>query len=182
MSEERTDREALTSEQIERAIYLARGEKVMLDADLATLYGVTTKALKQAVRRNRERFPEDFMFELTLEEFRALRSQFVTLKESDSQRGQHPKFRPFAFTEQGVAMLSSVLRSARAAEVNIEIIRTFVRLRRLLATHEDLARKLEELESRYDHQFQVVFDAIRALMEPPATPRRRVGFTEPEER
>lgn len=145
----------------------------MLDADLADLYQVPTKVLNQAARRNKDRFPTDFMFQLTAEEFSALRSQIVTL---DSGRGRHRKYLPYAFTEQGVAMLSSVLRSKRAVSVNIEIMRAFVRLRELLATHKDLANKLEMLERKYDAQFKVVFDAIRELMKPPVANKRKIGF------
>ena len=164
--------------QAERRILLIRSQKVMLDFDLAELYGVPTKALNQAVRRNLERFPEDFMFQLTDEEVPrsddALRSQIVTLK---SGRGQHRKYRPYAFTEQGVAMLSSVLRSERAVQVNIAIMRAFVRLRQMLAGHAELASKLEAMEKKYDGQFKVVFDALRQLMAPPpATPKKEIGF------
>ena len=164
-------------EMIERRIFLIRRHKVMLDHDLAELYAVPTKALNQAVTRNLERFPEDFMFQLTWEESRTLlRSQFVTLK-----RGQNIKYRPRAFTEQGVAMLSSVLRSQRAVQVNIAIIRAFVRLREILATHKDLARKLEAMERKYDAKFKVVFDALRKLMEPPPEKTRRaIGFQPPK--
>lgn len=144
----------------------------MLDIHLAQLYGVETKALKRAVKRNKDRFPGDFMFELTKEEYDVLRYQFGTLK-----RGAHSKYAPYAFTEQGVAMLSTVLHSKRAIRVNIEIMRAFVRLRELLVTHKDLARQLEELEKKYDEQFAVVFRAIRELMTPPETPsKRRIGF------
>jgi hypothetical protein len=161
-------------ERIERAILLIRGQKVMLDTDLAALYGVTTGRLNEQVRRNRERFPEDFMFQLTEEEAKALRSQFAILK---TGRGKHRKFLPYVFTEQGVAMLSSVLRSERAIKVNVEIMRTFVRLRQILASHADLARKLEALEKKYDAQFKIVFDAIRELMEPAEQkPKRKIGF------
>jgi ORF6N domain len=132
-----------------------------------------TKSLNQAVRRNPERFPADFMFELTMEEARILRSQTVTLKPG---RGQHRKYSPRAFTEQGVAMLSSVLRSPRTVRVNVEIMRAFVRLRRMLASNAELASKLDAVESRYDGQFKVVFEAIRELMMPPERPRRRIGF------
>jgi hypothetical protein len=164
----------IPTERIERAILLLRGERVLLDRDLAALYGVSTKVLNQAVQRNRKRFPDDFMFQLTPSEHDALRSQFVTLKRG---RGKHRKYLPYAFTEQGVAMLSGVLRSQRAIHVNIEIMRAFVRLRQLLATHKTLARKLEELENKYDGQFKVVFEAIKLLMEPPTPPhRRRIGF------
>jgi hypothetical protein len=166
----------LPEERFDRLILLVRGHKVILDADLAAMYGVTTKTLKQAVRRHRDRFPEDFMFELTWEEVeRFLRSQIVILK-----RGRHLKYLPFAFTEQGVAMLSSVLRSPRAVRVNIEIMRAFVRLRRRLSLHGELARQLKALEDRYDVQFKVVFDAIRELMEPPpGPPKPRIGFHRP---
>jgi hypothetical protein len=142
-------------ERIEKSILLIRGQKVMLDKDLAELYGVETRVLKQAVKRNVKRFPIDFMFELTKEEHQSLRSQIVILK-----RGQHSKYLPMAFTEQGVAMLSSVLNSERAIEVNILIMRAFVKLREMVASHEDLMRKVEEMEKKYDHQFQVVFEAI----------------------
>ncbi|MCG8554504.1 MAG: ORF6N domain-containing protein [Proteobacteria bacterium] len=174
-------------ERIEQTILLIRGHKVMLDADLAALYGVETKALNRAVRRNLERFPEDFMVQLTEQEVAALRSHFGTSNAGGSAilrsqfgtskgRGGR-RYAPYAFTEQGVAMLSSVLRSARAVQVNVQIMRTFVKLRRLLATHEDLARKLDALERKYDRQFKVVFDAIRELMAPPdPKPRRRIGF------
>jgi hypothetical protein len=160
-------------ERIERAILILRGHKVMLDSELAALYSVGTKALNQAVSRNIERFPEDFMFRLTEEEATRLRSQIVTLK---TGRGHHRKYLPYAFTEQGVAMLSSVLRSPRAVQVNIEIMRAFVRLRELIATNRDLARRLDHLEKKYDSQFKVVFDAIRELMAPPEKPRRSIGF------
>src|SRR5882672_12124555 len=151
---------AVRVEDVSRAILVLRGHKVLLDTELAALYGVSAKRFNEQVRRNRNRFPTDFMFQLTAEESRSLRSQFATLK---SGRGQHRKYPPYAFTEQGVAMLSSVLRSARAVAVNIQIMRAFVRLRQLLASHAELARKLEALEKRYDAQFRVVFDAIREL-------------------
>ena len=158
-------------EVIQGKIVLIREEKVILDFHLAELYGVETKLLKRAVRRNISRFPRDFMFELTKEEHDSLRRQFGTLK-----RGEHAKYLPYAFTEQGVAMLSSVLNSERAILVNVEIMRTFVRLREILATHKDLARKLEELEKKYDEQFAVVFEAIKELMTPPEPPpKRRIG-------
>jgi len=152
---------------------LIRGHKVMLDDDLADLYDVQTKVFNQAVRRNRNRFPSDFMFQLTDREYDSLRSQIVTL---NSGRGRHRKYLPYAFTEQGVAMLSSVLRSNRAVQVNIEIMRAFVRLREVLATHKDLAAKLEAIEKKYDAQFKVVFDAIRQLMIPPEPKKRKIGF------
>jgi hypothetical protein len=172
-----------------RPILLIRGQRVMLDSDLAALYGVETRALVQAVKRNVDRFPEDFMFQLAWDEATALwsqmrrstvpaargrarsRSQSVILK-----RGANLKYLPHAFTEQGVAMLSSVLRSPRAVHVNIEVMRTFVRLREILSSHADLARKLAALESKYDAQFKTVFDAIRALMAPVRAPRPKIGF------
>jgi len=165
-------RSAALVERVERRIFLIRGEKVMLDSDLAEMYGVVTKTLNRAVRRNRERFPSDFMFELRVKEIALLRYQFGT---SNAGRGGR-RYRPFVFTEQGVAMLSSVLHSDRAIQVNIAIMRAFVRLRRLLATHRDLARKLDELEQKYDKRFAVVFVAIRRLMAQVDPPRRRIGF------
>jgi hypothetical protein len=161
-------------ERIRSAIRLVRGQKVLLDNDLAPLYGVETRVLNQAVKRNAARFPEDFLFQLTSEEAEAWlrsRSQFVILK-----RGENLKYRPYAFTEQGVAMLSSVLHSDRAVQVNIEIMRAFVRLRQMLASHADLARKLEALEKKYDVRFKAVFDALQQLMKPPEPARREIGF------
>jgi|SRR5882724_3846012 len=159
--------------QIERLIFIIRGHKVMLDSDLAGLYDVTTKNLKRAVNRNKSRFPSDFMFVLTKEEYRSLRCQIGTL-----EKGQHAKYLPYVFTQEGIAMLSSVLQSERAAQVNIAIMRAFVRLRELLATHKDLARKLDDLEKKYDAKFQAVFNAIRQLMKPvPIQSMRRIrGF------
>lgn len=167
--------------RIARSIFLIRGQKVMLDADLAILYGIGVGRLNEAVKRNKERFPDDFMFQLTNEEFNDFKAQIATanLKSqfaiSSSWGGRrHP---PYAFTEQGVAMLSSVLRSKRAIKVNVEIVRAFVRPRQILASHADLARKLEALEQKYDAQFKIVFDAIRELMEPvePRT-KGKIGF------
>lgn len=157
--------------QAERRIFLIRQQRVMLDFDLAALYGVETRALKQAVRRNAERFPEDFMFELAEREIAAMLSQNVI-----PGRRQLGGARPMAFSEQGVAMLSSVLRSPRAVQVNIAIMRAFVRLREMLLTNADLARKLAALESKYDAQFKAVFDAIRQLMAPPSKPQREIGY------
>jgi hypothetical protein len=165
------DPSLVPTERIERAILALRGHKVMLDADLAAMYGVETKVLVRAVKRNKERFPSDFMFQLSHDEFESLRFHFGT---SSSWGGR--RYLPYAFTEQGVAMLSSVLRSRRAARVNIEIMRAFVRLRRMLQANADLARKLATLEKKYDAQFKVVFDAIRELMAPPEKPRRSIGF------
>ena len=162
-------------ERIAQSILLIRGQKAMLDEALAALYGVEVKVLNQAVRRNADRFPADFMIQLTAEETAFLRSQIVTLKTGS---GRHRKYRPYAFTEQGVAMLSSVLRSKRAVRVNIEIMRAFVQLRQMLSSHADLARKLAALEKKYDAQFKVVFDAIRELTAPPEPPKKRpIGFT-----
>jgi hypothetical protein len=158
-------------EVIEEKIFLIRGDKVMLDADLARLYGVETKALVQAVKRNIDRFPPDFMFQLTNHELTVLRSQFVTSSQWGGRR-----YPPYAFSEQGIAMLSSVLKSPQSVRVNIEIMRTFVRLRRMLASHAELARKLEALERKYDEQFRGVFDAIRQLMAPPEGKKRKIGF------
>lgn len=163
-------------ERIERAIHLFRGQKVMLDADLSDLYGVDTKGLLRAVKRNMTRFPEDFMFQLTQEEIERLRCQIGT---SNGRGGR--RYLPYAFTEQGVAMLSSVLRSPQAVRVNIEIMRAFVQLRKMLATHDDLRRKVLAMERKYDGQFRVVFDAIRELMEPVEEPaenpaKKRIGF------
>ena len=143
----------------------------MLDNDLSSLYGVSTKVFNQAVRRNKDQFPPDFMFKLTDQEFRTLRSQIVTSNKRGGRR-----YLPYAFTEQGVAMLSSVLRSKRAIHVNVEIMRAFVQLRRMLASNKELARKLAGLEKKYDAQFKVVFDAIRQLMVPPKTKKRKIGF------
>jgi len=164
---------------IERRIYLIRGQRVMLDRDLAALYGVTTAALNQAVKRNPDRFPDDFMFQLDREEFENWISQIVI---SNPGLRMGARKRPLAFTEQGVAMLSSVLRSKRAIQVNIAIMRAFVTFRQMLATHKDLADKLADLEQRYDEKFRVVFDAIRQLMSQP-TPdqrRRQIGFSSDE--
>ena len=162
----------LPVERILKSILVLRGEKVMLDADLAGLYGVETKALLQAVKRNLTRFPEDFMFQLSGDEWSHLRSQFVTSSFWGGRRTA-----PYAFTEQGVAMLSSVLRSERAIAVNIQIVRAFVQLKRMLATHADLARQIESLERKYDAQFRGVFDAIRELMSPMENPKKQpIGF------
>ena len=175
-------------ERIERKIYLIRGQKVMLDFDLAELYKVETKILNQAVRRNIERFPLDFMFQLSWDEVRALRSQFVTLNNSNKplpKRGKHAKYLPLAFTEQGVAMLSSVLRSKRAIYVNILIMRAFVKFREVLSTHKELAYKLKELEQKskkHDIEIHVIFDAIRKLMTLPDKPKKRIGFRPRRER
>lgn len=162
---------------IESRILMIRGHRVMLDADLAKLYGVEVRALNQAVKRNQDRFPADFTFQLSAEEAERSRSQTVILNDSRLGRGRNIKFRPYAFTEQGVAMLSSVLRSKRAAQVNVEIMRAFVRLRGLIQQNAELSRRLDALELKYDRHFKAVFDAIRELMTPPAAaPKRRIGF------
>ncbi len=158
-------------ERIENTIVQIRGQRVMLDTDLARLYEVETKVLLQAVKRNMDRFPEDFMFQLTPEEFENLRSQIVT---SNTRGGR--RYAPYAFTEQGVAMLSGVLRSPRAVAVNIEIMRAFVRLRHLLVGNAEMAHKLEELEKKTEEKFSIVFDAIRQLMTPPEPMPRKIGI------
>jgi len=166
----------IPSKRIKNAILLIRSEKVLLDKDLAGLYGVSTSVLNKAVTRNIDRFPPDFMFQLTKDEFSDLKFHFGT-----SSWGGTRKL-PRAFTEQGVAMLSSVLRSKRAVQVNIEIMRAFVRLREMLASHKDLEHKLLALEKKYDEQFKVVFDAIRALMSEEKRPKRKIGFEVRESR
>ena len=155
-------------EKIANLIYIIRGKRVMIDSDLADIYSVETKLLKQAVRRNINRFPEDFMFELTRAEYDSLRSQFVTLK-----RGQHTKYLPFVFTEHGSLMLSSVLKSETAINASLNIVRAFVKLREMLASNKELAKKIEELEKKYDEQFKVVFVAIRQLMQKPEKSKRK---------
>jgi phage regulator Rha-like protein len=170
------DHESSAEEGIGRTILLVRGQRVIFDADLARLYGVETKDLVRAVKRNRQRFPPDFMFQLNNQEVGRLRFQIGT---SNARGGR--RYAPYAFTEQGIAMLSSVLRSSRAVLVNVEIMRTFVRLRGMLAANAELARKLAALESKYDAQFKVVFDAIRELMTPPPPKRSKpIGFVTPE--
>ena len=161
------------TERVERNILLIRGHRVMLDTDLAILYGVPTKRLNEQVRRNKKRFPSDFMFQLMPEKVERLRSQIATLKPG---RGQHRKYSPYAFTEQGVAMLSSVLHSERAIQVNIAIMRAFVQLREMIGSNKTLARRLNELEKKYDSQFRVVFEAIRELMAEPEPKVKRIGF------
>ncbi|MBI5755772.1 MAG: ORF6N domain-containing protein [Nitrospirae bacterium] len=164
--------EVIPQQIIENKILIIRGKKVMLDRDLAVLYGVEAKVLNQAVKRNFKRFPSDFMFQLSQEEAMELsRSQFVTLK-----RGQNIKYLPYAFTENGVAMLSSVLNSERAITVNIQIMRTFTKLREMLATHKELRQKIEEMEKKYDAQFKIVFDAIRQIMASPESKEKKIGF------
>ncbi len=169
----------IPAEEIARAILVVRGQRVLIDGELAALYGVATKVLLQAVRRNRKRFPRDFMIQLTVTEWTALRSQFVTLKPG---RGQHRKYMPYVFTEQGVAMLSSVLNSDRAIAVNIQIMRAFVRLRGLLASNQELARRFAQLEARidkklsaHDEAITAILSAIRQLMNPPAPKLSGIG-------
>jgi len=175
-------KDLIPQEVIENKIYLMRGHKVMMSRDLAVLYGVTTKRLNEQVKRNIKRFPDDFMLQLTIEEAlmfqsgtSSSRSQFATLKQ-----GQNIKYLPYAFTEQGVAMLSSVLNSERAIQANIAIMRAFVKLRQILSTHKELVHKLEELErkiEKHDVDIQSIFGAIRQLMAPsPEKPRRMIGF------
>jgi len=172
-----TDKESIISlERIESSIVFIRGQKVMLSTHLAVLYEVEPRVLVQAVKRNIERFPDDFMFQLTDEEFKNLKSQIVI-----SSWGGLRRANPYAFTEQGVAMLSSVLNSERAIRVNIEIMRAFVRLRQMIASNVELARKLGALEKKYDSQFKVVFDAILELMKPPKPKQRRIGFRREKE-
>ncbi len=195
----------ISTESIHEHIYWLRGCKVMLDRDLALLYGVETKVLLQAVKRNLDRFPDDFMFQLEWEEAKVLksqtvilegvtnsRSQFVTLKSGETEEekvprsqfvilehGKNVKYRPYAFTEQGIAMLSSVLRSKQAVQVNIAIMRVFVKLRGILASHKELTGKLDDLErkfSKHDQEIQNIFHVIRELMSPPVTPKRKIGF------
>jgi len=166
-------RDLVPVEKIENKIFQIRGKRVMLDSDLAELYGVETKQLKRQVRRNIERFPEDFMFELTQKEYQDfLRCQFGTLK-----RGEYSKYLPYAFTEQGLAMLSSVLNSKRAILVNIQIMRAFVNLRRVALTYAGLKRKIEAIEKKYDTQFKIVFETIKRLLTPTSIgKKRRIGF------
>ena len=159
-------------ELIEKKIYLVRGQKVMLDSDLAELYEVETRALVQAVKRNIGRFPPDFMFQLNNQEVTSLRSQIVISKSGKGGR----RYIPYVFTEQGVAMLSSVLNNERAILVNIAIMRAFVKLRDMISSHKDMAKRLDELEEKYDAQFKVVFDAIRQLMTPPETGKKKIEF------
>ena len=168
------DSSLIPVERIEKAIFFISGEKVMLDRDLAKLYGVTTKRLNEQVKRNRARFHKDFMFRLTGEEAKltqSSRSQSATLK-----RGQNIKYLPYAFTEHGAIMAANVLNSERAVQASVQVVRAFVRLREMLASNTALARKLDELEGKYDRHFRVVFDAIRQLMSPPLTVRKQIGF------
>ena len=161
------------SDQVARRIHVIRGQKVMLDSDLAALYGVSSKRLNEQVKRNRRRFPRDFMFRLHGVEARALRSQIATL---NGGRGRHSKYQPHAFTEHGAVMLASVLNSSVAVRASIQVVRAFVRLRAVLNADTELSRKLMDLERNYDQRFRMVFDAIRQLMQSPPTRTRRIGF------
>lgn len=169
-------KDLVSAERIERMIMIIHDQKVMLDSDLAELYVVETKVLNRAVKRNIDRFPSDFMFQLSKEEFGNLRFQFGT------SRWGGRRYPPFAFTEQDVAMLSSVLNSERAIKVNIEIMRAFVRMRKMLISHEKLARKINALEKRYDAKFKIVFDALRQIMTPSKGDRNRIGFVRRKEK
>ncbi len=182
-------KEIVPIERIAESIRWIRGHKVLLDSDLALLYGVATKVLNQAVKRNRERFPDDFMFQLNADETGFLRLQFVTLEKerrtnwsqivTSSEKHRGKRYRPYAFTEQGIAMLSSVLKSDRAIKVNIAIMRAFVKLRQLLNVNRELAKKFSELEQRvgkHDEDITAIMEAIRQLMAPPEKPRREIGF------
>jgi len=176
----RETKPVVPAESIEKAIFLVRRHKVMLSTHLADLYGVVPKVLIQAVKRNIERFPEDFMFQLSAEEYENLKSQIVT-----SSWGGLRRARPYAFTEQGVAMLSSVLRSKRAVQVNIGIMRAFVKLREIRSTHGELARRLKEFEMRvteHDEQIAAIFEAIHQLITPPEPPKKKIGFEVKEPR
>jgi hypothetical protein len=164
---------SIVARKISQKIYFLRGQRVMLSTDLARLYGVEVRALIQAVQRNIERFPSDFLFQLTVDEHKNLKSQFVISSWGGARRA------PYAFTEQGVAMLSSVLRSPRAVQVNIAIMRTFVRLREMLATNQKLRRKIEDMEKRYDAKFQIVFATIESMLEDEDLPKRGIGFHAP---
>jgi len=163
-------RSLIPLERIERSILLVRGQKVIVDVDLAALYGVTTKRFNEQIKRNRERFPEDFMFQLTKEEANILRSQFAT----SSWGGR--RYLPYVFTEHGALMAANVLNSPRAIQASVHVVRAFVRLREMLASNKELARRLDALEKKYDKQFKIVFDAIRELMAPPAPKKRPIGF------
>jgi hypothetical protein len=171
----------ISDELVMNKIYLIRDQKVMLDRDLAELYGVETKVLNQAVKRNAARFPEDFMFQLTKSEWESLRSQIVTL---EAGRGKYPKYAPTVFTEQGVAMLSSVLNSETAIRVNIQIIRIFTRMREMIMTHKDILLQLEKIEKKlagHDEDITLIFQYLKQLLNPPQPPRRKIGFKRKDE-
>jgi len=183
MAKKKTTRQIATVDEIERTIHVIRGQRVMLDSDLTALYGVTTKQLNQQVSRNRDRFPDDFAYRLTLQEFTSLRSQIVTSKQQTGRGGR--RYLPLAFTEQGVAMLSSVLKSPTAVRVNIEIMRAFVRMRRLMATPGELVEqltKLKETVQLHDGQIKTIAQVLQQMMEKPLAPQRKIGFHAAEER
>ena len=172
----------IQDELVINKIYLIREQKVMLDRHLAELYDVETKVLNQAVRRNSERFPKDFMFQLTKKEWESIRSQFVTL---EAGRGKYPKYLPYVFTEQGVAMLSSVLKSETAIRVNIQIIRVFTKMRELLLTHKDILLQLQKIEKKltgHDQDIQLIFQYLKQLLNPPQLPRNKIGFRRKDEK
>jgi len=171
MKEKQNKTSLIPHEAIESKILLIRGKKVMLDKDLAELYGVTTGNLNKAVSRNIDRFPADFMFQLSKNEYDSLRFQFGILK-----KGQHSKYLPQVFTQDGVAMLSRVLNSQKAIQVNIQIMRTFTKLREMMLSHKDLQKKIESMESKYDYQFKIVFDAIKQLLKPQGKPKKKIGY------
>jgi phage regulator Rha-like protein len=173
MNPEENNLVSIPSERVISKIFIIRGKKVMVDADLAELYEVEARALNQAVKRNADRFPDDFMFQLTEGEYKILRSQIVILKNG---RGQHRKYLPYVFTEQGVAMLSSVLNSKRAIQVNIQIIRSFIKLRELLSTNKELREKIEEMEMRYDTKLKAIFEVLGKLLIQEDTPEKKIGF------
>ncbi len=185
---ENQETDLIVFEKIENKIYNIRGERVMLDSDLAEIYGVETKVLKQAVRRNPHRFPIDFMFELTLEELRgleSLRSQFVTLDAEKSKRGKYSKYVPFAFTEHGAVMLASVLKSPTAIEASLQVVRAFVRLRTILTEHKELAERIEKLEKQFvahNKNFKAVFDMLRPIVVLDRKEKRQIGFVEKDEK
>jgi len=176
------EKHLIPNERIIQSIFVVRGQKVIIDSDLATLYGVETKILNQSVKRNLVRFPADFMFQLTEKEAEFLRSQIVTLNkpsaQKQSKRGEHRKYLPYVFTEQGVLMLSSVLKSERAIQVNIQIVRTFVKLREMLSHYKDLKEKIESMEEKYDKRFKVVFDTLKQLLAEEEKPKRKIGFSQ----
>ena len=169
-----TSKSLIPTERIQNLIIEIRGHRVILDSDLADLYGVTTKRLNEQVTRNQDRFPDDFMLQLTKEEYEILRSHFATLKKGP---GQHRKYMPYAFTEHGTIMLANILKSPTAVQASIQVVRAFIQMRQLLASQKGLMRKILDMENKYDDQFKVVFTAIRQLMEPPkAKPKHRIGF------
>jgi len=179
------EKSLIPNERIVQSIFVVRGQKVMIDNDLSILYGVETKVLNQSVKRNTDRFPEDFMFRLTNEEADSLRSQIVTLKNqplypqsNTPKRGAHRKYQPYVFTEQGILMLSSVLKSERAIQVNIQIVRTFIKLREMLSNYKEVREKIESMEKKYDQRFKIVFDTLKQLLREEEKPKRKIGFSQ----